>query len=160
MYKNTGDKINNWAVVIAFFEIFGSILLGAIIIFLGMVGAKTAPDPDLFAFASFVVGIAVGVRGSLTAWRKHLLLAGFGELIDKTCEISEDVAKLKEEQKAKTEEPEQPAVAEKDCFAESDEANLEIGSVCVPKWKILRQCLDQGLITEEEYEKKMQELYK
>lgn len=160
MYKNTGDKINNWAAAIAFFEFVGSILAGGLVIILGFVWARASSYPERMVFVSCAIGVVIAIGGSLAAWRKHLLLAGFGELVEKTCEISAQVAELKGERNVESEEREQPATTEEVSSMKSDTVNLETLDECVPKWKILRQCLDQGIITEEEYEKKMQELYK
>lgn len=160
MYNETGDKIKGWATFSAFGGIVKSLILGFLIIYIGVGYSELVDMPGPIYFGSIILGFYVGIAGSISAWRNYLLMAGFGELIQKTSAISVQVAELKAEQKAEQEEINQPVTTEDVSSMESDTVNLETLGECVPKWKILRQCLDQGLITEEEYEKKMQELYK
>lgn len=167
MYNETGSKIKDSASSAAITGIMGSIILGIVIFILGYVYYRNGAY--IMFIISCVLAIVVAVKGSISAWRKHLLMAGFGELIEKTCEISAQLAEMKEEKKA--EQTEQPVASEEASSdddteyysSETDTLNLEAAKAeasDAPKWKILRQCLEQGLITEEEYEKKMQEIYK
>ena len=169
MYNETGDKIKESATNAAGTGILGSIILGIVIFVFGYVLSAKLEYGGIVFFLSSVVAVVVAVKGSISAWRKHLLMAGFGELIEKTCEISAQLAEMKEEKKAEqTKQPVTSKEASSDddteyYSSETDTLNLEAAKAetsDAPKWKILRQCLEQGLITEEEYEKKMQELYK
>ena len=99
MYNNTGEKIKNFAIVCAVSEMSIFIITGlALIIGFLYLGLKIPASniPDLVLLAMPIVGIIIAVAGSLAAWSKYLLLAGFGELIQNTYELSNDVKDIKE----------------------------------------------------------------
>ena len=94
MYNETGSKIKDSASSAAITGIMGSIILGIVIFILGYVYYRNGAY--IMFIISCVLAIVVAVKGSISAWRKHLLMAGFGELIEKTCEISAQLAEMKE----------------------------------------------------------------
>ena len=99
MYKNTGEKIKNFAITCAISEMMIFIIFGLVLIigFLYLATKSPSPDiPDLVLLAMPIVGIIIAVIGSLVSWTKYLLLAGFGELIQNTYELSNDVKDIKE----------------------------------------------------------------
>ncbi|MCL2487869.1 MAG: hypothetical protein FWE80_04220 [Oscillospiraceae bacterium] len=77
MFKNVGGKIKGLAVFIAVAGIIGSIAAGISIISNGSRYNDTT-----------LLGIGVMFGGSLFSWLSSLFMYGFGELIEKTTEIS------------------------------------------------------------------------
>lgn len=73
MYDNIGKKIKGLAKAIFITEAIISIILGAALIIM---------DDDLMLYG--IISIFVG---PLVAWVSSWLLYGYGELIDKTCDI-------------------------------------------------------------------------
>lgn len=114
MYKNIGKKIKGLAKVLFIVEAIVVVLTGVIIISL-------ARD-----YTIFLVGMLVLIIGPIVAWISSWLLYGFGELIDKTCDIERNTrsGKIK------------------------SEAQSKIDAERISKIENLRS---QGLITEEEY---------
>ena len=148
MYNETGSKIKSWAIGSAVCGIFGYILLGIFSLFFFFISVSSS-DSGYFPFV-FLGGILLAIVGAVTAWRKYLLLAGFGELIEKTCELCSEVIEIKK------------SIVSQNGDASFDivDDNINVSDENLPKWKLLKNCLDQGLITEEEFEKKMQEICK
>ncbi len=113
-YDDIGGKIKNLAKAIFFTEAVGSIITG--LIFLFSWGFKDA------WWALFIIFL-----GPIVAWVGSWLVYGFGELVDKTCDIERNTRdKTKSEAQAKA----------------------DLGRIS--KLEKLRA---QGLITEEEYKK-------
>ena len=73
MYDNIGGKIKNLAKTIFIFEAVASVITGIVL----MVSDE---DLILFGFLTLILGPAV-------AWVSSWFTYGFGELIDKACEI-------------------------------------------------------------------------
>ena len=71
MFENIGDKIKSLATVLA---VLGIVVYGI----WGLV---------LITSVSFFTGLLVIVLGSLVSWVGSFFMYGFGELIDKVCEI-------------------------------------------------------------------------
>ena len=73
MFDNVGKKIKGLAEVVFFLEIMAFIIIGFVVIAKG---------------GSFLAwGILIFALGAISAWISALLLYGFGELIDKICDI-------------------------------------------------------------------------
>ena len=81
MFENVGEKIKTFARVIFSLELIASIISG-IVIFLN--------DDDLTFIALLTV-----ILGIIFSWFSALLIYGFGELIEKTCEIAKNTQKEK-----------------------------------------------------------------
>ena len=86
MYKNIGKKIKGLAQAICILGILASILYA-------------------FAFkgykdASFIMMFV----GPLLSWISSWLLYGFGELIDKTCDIAKNISRSEEDSEAQSKE--------------------------------------------------------
>lgn len=75
MYENIGKKLKGLAIAVFIIMLILSIVGGAIIIIV---------DDDLVA-----VGIVVMLVMPLVAWISSWFLYGFGELVDKVCDIEE-----------------------------------------------------------------------
>ena len=73
MYDNIGGKIKGLATAIFIIEAIVGIIYGI---------ALMATDEDLI-----LIGLLVLVGGPIVAWVSSWLIYGFGELIDKTCDI-------------------------------------------------------------------------
>lgn len=74
MFQNISDKIKTLAIVCTVIGILGSIIGGIVLC-----------TVDLIA-----VGIIVMLLGSIFSWIASFVLYGFGELIEKTCEIAKN----------------------------------------------------------------------
>lgn len=85
MFERIGSKIKGLASVIAWVGIMASILLGIVLCVSEMI----------------LIGLVVMVIGSLASWIGTFLLYGFGELIEKTCSIEEQLSLRKQIQSAK-----------------------------------------------------------
>lgn len=79
MYNNIGDKIKGGAIVIALIEAVIAFVSGIMIV----------------AELSAAIGIIVMIVGIFIAYISSWLLYGFGELIQKTCNISNAVCGTK-----------------------------------------------------------------
>ncbi len=113
MYDNIGGKIKVLAKVIAIVEAIAAVIIGIVII---------VPDDVMIP-----AGLLVMLAGALIAWVSSWLLYGFGELIDKTCDIARNT--YGGERKS--------------------EAQSKVDYERISKIEKLRS---QGLITEEEYQ--------
>jgi len=79
MFDNIGDKIKVLAKVMFFLELITALIMGFALMFgEGETGG---------------VGLIVFFVGPIVAWISSALLYGFGELIDKTCDIAENTRK-------------------------------------------------------------------
>lgn len=76
MYDNIGGKLKGLATTICVIEVIAAVISGI---------ALMASNEHLA-----VVGLLVMIIGSLFAWISSWLLYGFGELIEKTCEIAKN----------------------------------------------------------------------
>ena len=95
MYKNSGKKIQDKAYIKAIFEIIACVLIGfaLFIIFL-----ESAMDDTLPKWANSVLllsSLLIGVGGSFRAWNRHLLIAGYGELIEDTHTSMRELREIK-----------------------------------------------------------------
>lgn len=77
MYDNIGKKIKGLAVV-------SFILMALVPIFVGM---SFISEGDFL----MVIGLIIAVVGPILSWIFSLLLYGFGELVDKTCDIERNI---------------------------------------------------------------------
>ncbi len=113
MYDNIGKKIKLLAKIIFIIESIASVIIGA---------AVGSQDEEFI-----LLGLLIMLIGPLFAWVSSWLLYGFGELIDKTCDIARNTRgnDIKSEAQA---------------LADSQ----RIGQ--------LEKLRSQGLITEEEYQ--------
>ena len=91
MYNNIGKKIKGLAQIIAYGGIFLSCLIG-IALSLGFLA------DDNFS-GSPLIGIAIAFAGSLICWLSGFFTYGFGELVDQTTEINQNLKTRKAEHK-------------------------------------------------------------
>lgn len=113
MYDNIGGKIKGLAKAIFIVEAIAVVITGI---------ALMAFDGDMIP-----LGLLVMVVGPLVAWVSSWLLYGFGELVDKTCDIARNTHGGERK----------------------SEAQLKVDYERISKIEKLRS---QGLITEEEYQ--------
>ena len=113
MYDNIGGKIKGLAKATFIVEAIAAVITGI---------ALMASDEDMIP-----VGLLVMVAGPIVAWVSSWLLYGFGELIDKTCDIERNTRGGERK----------------------SEAQAKVDSERISKIEKLRS---QGLITEEEYQ--------
>ncbi len=113
MYDNIGEKIKGLAKATFIVEAIAAVITGI---------AFMAADEDMIP-----VGLLVMILGPIIAWVSSWLLYGFGELIDKTCDIARNT--YDGERKS--------------------EAQSKVDYERISKIEKLRS---QGLITEEEYQ--------
>ena len=119
MYDNIGEKIKGLAK--------GFFIAGAVLTFIAGVSVM-AVDEDLI-----VIGLPVMLLGPIISWISSWMLYGFGELVDKVCDIELNT-----------------------CGGEKrNAAPLNSYSERISKIDTLRS---QGLITEEEYQAKRKEI--
>ena len=74
MFENIGSKIKTLATVSTFIGILGSIIGGIVLCTVDLIG----------------VGIMVMLLGGIFSWIASFVLYGFGELIEKACEIAKN----------------------------------------------------------------------
>lgn len=117
MYKNIGGTIKDLAIALF---IFGSILsvVGGVFV---IINADT--DKSLVILGGILI-----VFGPIFSWIGTLCLYGFGELIEKTCDIAQDTSDIKRN------------------ICDSERINT------------IEQLHSQGVITEEEYQSKRAEI--
>ncbi len=113
MYDNIGGKIKGLAKAFFIVEAIAAVITGI---------ALMATDEDLIG-----IGLLVMVVGPLVAWVSSWLLYGFGEIIDKLCDIERNTRGGERK----------------------SEAQAKVDSERISKIEKLRS---QGLITEEEYQ--------
>ena len=80
MFDNIGGKIKGLAKTIFIIETIICVIAGLVML------AEGTDDLIITALITMIVG-------PLTAWVSSWLLYGFGELIEKTCEIAENTRK-------------------------------------------------------------------
>ena len=122
MYSNIGGKIKVLAKVIAIIEAAAAVIMGIAIM---AEGDELVP-----------IGMLIMFVGPVVAWISSWLLYGFGELIEKTCNIAQNTHGL--ERKPKAQPTAQPT------------AQPKVDYERIKKIESLRA---QGLITEEEYQR-------
>lgn len=76
MYDNVGAKIKGLSKIFFVFEVIVAIMVGFFLMSIA----------ESFVFLGWIVIIG----GSVLAWLSHLLLYGFGELVEKTCVIAQN----------------------------------------------------------------------
>lgn len=121
MFDNIGKKIKSLASILCWVGIIASVIT-AIIMFI-MVEEGPYSTEGLF----MGLGFAFLIIGPLSAWASSFFMYGFGELIDKTCDIERNTRG-----------------GERKSVTQNNIENDRIDK--------LERLLSQGLITEEEYQ--------
>ena len=116
MYDNIGRKIKIFAKASFAVEAIGAFITGIVLM---------AIDEDLIAW-----GIILMLLGPVVAWVSSWILYGYGEIIEKTCEIERNTRGGERK----------------------SEAQAKVDAERISKIERLRS---QGLITEEEYQQAM-----
>ena len=90
MFNNVGKKIKTFSVVMFIIETLAALVCG-----IGLI----AEGDDLIP----LFGVLVAVVGPFVLWILSWFVYGYGELIDKTCEIAKNTQPVKAEPKSKVE---------------------------------------------------------
>ena len=137
MYNNIGKKIKILAKVFFWIGIAGSVISGIVLMIQGKYEYAVYDyyyggyyNESSYDAVFILYGLLVMIVGSLLSWLSGFFIYGFGELVDKTCDIQAAVCDGKSNV--------------------TDTANRE-------KRLKLDRMLKQGLITQEEYDKVMGE---
>ena len=123
MFDNIGKKIKTLAKVLVWIGIIAALVLG--IVFLVISGDVHGSAKSTFVFSGLIFLIA----GPFLCWISCFFIYGFGELIDKTCDI-------------------QAAIG-------GNGQQSDINLIQKQKKEKLDRVLRQGLITQDEYDKAM-----
>lgn len=114
MFDNIGKKIKNLASVLCWVGIIASVIVAIMMLSLSAIGAR-------------FVGVILLFAGPLVSWISNFFMYGFGELIDKVCDIERNTRSGEIKSATQT----------------------KIETERIDKIERLRS---QGLITEEEYQ--------
>ena len=99
MYNETGTKIKKKALTSVMFEIGCYMTIGVIlfvIFWANILPESKIEMPGWMIFAFLIASIVIGIGGSILAWNKYLLLAGFGELIESSTNTAKELAEIKQ----------------------------------------------------------------
>jgi len=128
MFNEIGKKLKGLALAMFIIGAVASIIIGTVLLIIGI---------DLEEILLWLTGIFTMIFGVIASWISSWFLYGFGELVDKTCDIERNTRPEKKKAVAQTAqpktEPEQPKV---------DPERIK-------KIETLRAL---GVITEEEYQ--------
>ncbi len=86
MFDNIGGKIKTLATVIAIVGIIASVIIGFVLFFYGL-----SESAGLITLS----GIAIMVMGSLGSWAGSFFMYGFGEIIENTQDLRDDIKSVK-----------------------------------------------------------------
>ncbi len=114
-YDNIGNKIKSLAWVIFLIESVGSILAGFILLEIAL---------DEKESWMVLAGLAIMISGPVISWISTWVLYGFGEIIDKLCEIERNTGCLKEGNNAFTNSSNQQNVKSTSKNTNSTEKNI------------------------------------
>ena len=89
MFKNVGKKIKTFSVVMFIIEALAALVCG-----IGMIITSDYLIP---------YGVLVALVGPFVLWILSWFVYGYGELIDKTCEIAKNTQPVKAEPKSEVE---------------------------------------------------------
>ncbi len=92
LYSNIGGKIKSLAKAAFIVEAIASVITGIVLI---AIGDDTGPLGDAGLFISVFAGLLTIVLGILAAWASSWLIYGFGEIVDKVCDIERNTRGLK-----------------------------------------------------------------
>ena len=93
MYQKTGQSIKRVAEIFAYIGVIVSCIasVGAYRLVWALTGGSSYHNGNYgFSIISAIVVLVVGI---LLAWLSNLVLAGFGELVDRVCSIDSSVQK-------------------------------------------------------------------
>lgn len=91
MYKNTGSRIKDIAELLAGLGIALCVILGIVLFLIGM-----SVHNDEIGLPLVIVGFVIAVLGSIFVWWSHIILAGYGELIEETTKSAAELKEIKE----------------------------------------------------------------
>lgn len=91
MYKNTGSRIKDIAELLAGLGIALCVILGIVLFLIGM-----SVHNGEIGLPLVIVGFVIAVLGSIFVWWSHIILAGYGELIEETTKSAAELKEIKE----------------------------------------------------------------
>ncbi|MBO5453544.1 MAG: SHOCT domain-containing protein [Clostridia bacterium] len=138
MFSNIGGKIKTVAAIVAWVGIIASVVSGFICI---------AVDDDLI-----LVGLLIAVVGSLISWVSSFVLYGYGQLIQNTDKMVGNVYNDKQPMGGyQTGMPVNNAPV--------NNAPVNNAPAVDPRFESLKRLREQGVITDEEFQQKMAEIW-
>ena len=129
MFDNIGGKIKTLAQVVCWIGIIASIIIGFVMM---------AQDDD-----TIFTGILIMIFGSLGSWLGSFMTYGFGQLVENSDILVNQCNKMPENHN--------------DANGNST-SSIEIKKEIADKLETLNKWKEQGLITEEEYQQKVESL--
>ena len=160
MFTNIGGKIKGLAKFFCWAGIIASVILGFVMIISGAGSSNKNSGRNNYNYkydysytvkeanaAAQTSGIVLLIVGPLVSWMSSLALYGFGELIERTVSIDEKLGGKKPDEDGQLPEyiPDNAAAAP---AAGADEQARKLQQLQ------LKQALNDGLITQEEYDEK------
>ena len=107
MFDNIGKKIKGLAKTICIIQMILFVIIGVVLMssgvsdsddeyygYYGHPGYGYAEEQSTSSEGGEIAGLLVIIIGPLAAWASSFILYGFGELVDKTCEIAENAHPL------------------------------------------------------------------
>lgn len=138
MYDEIGKKLKDLATLSCIIGLIASIIIGLLVMII--------VDNTIF----IVVGLIIMLVGCFISWVSSSLLYGFGELIDKTCDIQHNTRQLISTTYKKHHNSSE---SQNQNIVNSQDIDTTVTSSIDPeRLKKLIALRDQGLITEEEYQ--------
>lgn len=159
MYNKTGKKIKSFASGMAIFEIIVSEIVAIIFFVLFYKNAVAVPVAEskfeeksllLFLLISLIFGLVL----PFLSWQKYLIVAGFGELIENTLDTKNELADIKKILISTLK------YDESNLHEEENTENNENVELNVKHIKIISKMHDKGELTDDEYNKLMNEIQK
>ena len=106
MFSNIGKKIKTLAWVVFIIEVLYSIFSGMAFIYTSLTSLETlyslsniegqgSPSSAIITVLIVIIGLLIMAIGAFISWISVFLLYGFGEIVDKITDMSEDLHKLK-----------------------------------------------------------------
>ena len=105
MFEEIGKKIKILAKISFILEVIVSLVCGIVYAYVGVNANKTIyyGNNTTFEIKFVFGGVGIFLIGVIIAWISNFVLYGFGELVDKVCDIADDVREIKSNTKDKGE---------------------------------------------------------
>ncbi len=146
-FENVGEKIKRYAKISFWVSVVAEIISGIVLIVL-------VADWGIWDTEALAIIIPSMIAAPFVLWLSHLVLYGFGELVDKTCDIASvlcgDERKRLPYLKA---EPVKAGIKKVEMIKQ-----IEITEEMIEQITEIEKMRAQGVISEEEYQKKMRKI--
>lgn len=159
MYKKTGEQLQKAAGRLVVFEIIVSEIVAIVFFFLFCVSVNVVSESDssLLSGINFIFLLCTLIFGFVIpffAWQKYLIVAGFGELIENTLDTKNELADIKKILISTLK------YDESNLHEEENTENNENVELNVKHIKIISKMHDKGELTDDEFNKLMNEIQK